>query len=595
MRVKHVLIAAFLCIFAVSLLQSQTAAPDDEIRFAAQPYIPQDPNAIRVKATMVDVNVVVRDSHGQAISGLTKDDFVILDQGKRQNITSFTPELANPPVVQVQAPLTTADAPAVPPPAPPPVPARFIAFYFDDENTTMSQLVYVRKAAEAFVRDAMADTDRVGVFTSSATVTQQFTSNKQELLAAIAQILSHSHGLADSSCPVITPYQAHDIELFQNQPSDALGLAVSEGISCHACSKGDVVGCTKLVQVKAANVIAINEAFAQETLGVLGDVIRYEEKMPGRRTLIMASGGYFSMSNQVQRAQDKMIDTAIRAGIIVNTLGAKGLTADYDMSLGKEVFNRASSTNPYAALLNIMENEVSDDGLSAVAQGTGGKFFHDNNDMIAGLRELAELPPASYVLGFSPDQVKDDGLFHKMKVEVPGQHNVTITARPGYFALTPEQAAPSAKFQRLDREVTASETLSEIVTDVQTQSSALGSGETGLKVSVHVPPHSLSFKKENQRRIERVIFITALFDMQNHYLAGTEAVMDLRLKDATFTQISRDGVNAKASLQVPPGRYRLRQVVQEVVGGRIATTNREVEVRDVSATPRHAPLVNALE
>lgn len=55
--------------------------------------------------------------------------------------------------------------------------------------------------------------------------------------------------------------------------------------------------------------------------------------------------------------------------------------------------------------------------------------------------------------------------------------------------------------------------------------------------------------------------------------------MDMTLKDATFTQISHDGVDAKATLQAPPGNYRLRQVVQEVVGGRIATISRDVEIR----------------
>jgi hypothetical protein len=404
-------------------------------------------------------------------------------------------------------------------------------------------------------------------------------------------VLSHVH-MSGSGCPIMTPYEAYQIGLFSRENNDAVSLAVGENGKHMCCSGG---GCVQYAITSAQEVMSLNEIYAQDTLGVLGDVIRYMEKMPGRRSLIMASGGYFSMTNQVQQAQDKMISGAIHAGIIINTLGAKGLTADYDYSLGEEVFKRASSANAFASLLNIMENQTSDDGLSAVAEGTGGKFFHDNNDMIAGLRELAELPAASYVLGFSPTEVKDNGVFHKLKVVVPGRDHVTITARPGYFALTPQQAAPSAKLQRLDKEVTASETLTEIAAELTTVSGALGSGESGLRVTVHVPAYSLYFKKENKLHNERVIFITALFDMQNHYLAGTEAVMDMKLKDATFEQITRDGVNAKASLQLPPGRYRLRQVVQEVVGGRIATINREVEVRDVSARPGHSLITNAVE
>ena len=67
--------------------------------------------------------------------------------------------------------------------------------------------------------------------------------------------------------------------------------------------------------------------------------------------------------------------------------------------------------------------------------------------------------------------------------------------------------------------------------------------------------------------------------MQNHYLAGTEAVMDMNLKDATYAQLSHEGVDAKSTLQAPPGTYHLRQVVQEVVGGRLSTSTHEVVIR----------------
>ena len=121
-----------------------------------------------------------------------------------------------------------------------------------------------------------------------------------------------------------------------------------------------------------------------------------------------------------------------------------------------------------------------------------------------------------------------------------------------------------------------------------TQSGTLGSGESALKVKVHVNGKSLSFRKEttggtdgkgSNIRAERLIFITALFDMQGHYLGGVEAVMDMDLKDATFAQISKDGVDAHSTLEAPPGTYRLREVVQEVVGGRLHASSQTVTIR----------------
>jgi VWFA-related protein len=586
MRRTAILIVIVAFAAAVPLLRSQnTQQPEPEIKVASQPYFPTDPNAIRVKSTMVDVTVVVRDAKGQPIAGLTQDDFQIFDEGKPQKIILFTPELAHLPVVKYVAPATIAEPLPIPPPAPPSSVPRYLGFYFDDKNMSTSELVYLRKAAEKFIHDNMEETDRAAVFTSSETVTQQFTSNKQQLLYALGKLLSHQHGRNFGTCPLITPYQAYQIGEFFNEHNDALDMAVSEALGCGACfSPGD---CVRFVTSKAQAVMTINEGYAQDSLGVLGDVIRYMGKMPGKRTLIMASSGFFALSNQVQHSQDKMIDGAIHAGIIINTMDAKGLTADFGPEItgadGQQVqlqemgFEGAQSA--YASTLATMENQVSNDPLAAIAEGTGGKFFHDNNDMNTGLRELAEAPAASYVLGFSPGEAKDNGAFHNLKVKLPSHHDIHIEARPGYFELTKQEALPGVKFQKLNKEVMSADTLTEIQTEVTTNSGTLATGEPALKVTVHVPGRSLYFKKINKLHNERVIFITALFDKQNHFLAGTEAVMDMNLKDATFTKLSHDGVDAKSTLQAPSGTYRLRQVVQEVVGGRISTSTHEVQIR----------------
>jgi VWFA-related protein len=579
-RFKHFLLLVIVCVMVVSLLKGQSVPPaeEEEFKVASQAYVPQDPHAIRVQSTMVEVNVVVRDAKGKPISGLKREDFEVYDQGKQQKISLFTAELAHPPVAP---PPPVVEMAAAPPPPPPAVPPKYLGMYFDDQNMSMGQMVYIRKAAEAYVNKNMEDTDRAAVFTSSQAVTQQFSSNKQQILDALAKLSSHKRGDSVPGCPLITPYQAYEIELFFNEHNDATDLAVSEAMACHTCSTAP--DCMRFVETRAATVLSLNENNAQDSLGVLGDIIRYMGRMPGKRTLIMASAGFFSLGQKVQHAQDKMIDAAIHNGITINTLDAKGLTVGPDPSdlagANGEQLQARESGNGYAGMLATMENEVANDPMAAIAYGTGGKFFHDNNDMTTGLRQMAETPEASYVLGFSPEEIKDNGVFHNLKVKVPGQHDISIAARPGYFALSKEGAAPGVKFQKLNQQVMGSATLSEITTEVTTNSGVLATGEPALRVTVHVPGRSMQFKKENKRHIERLIFVTALFDLQDHYLGGNEVVMDMKLKDAAHTNIARDGVDSKSTLQAPSGTYRLRQVVQEVVGGKTSAISRTVEIR----------------
>jgi hypothetical protein len=277
-----------------------------------------------------------------------------------------------------------------------------------------------------------------------------------------------------------------------------------------------------------------------------------------------------------------MIDSALKAGIVINTLDAKGLAADW---LGGNPADGPPNLVAGNGRMNALQDEflsderdVSNDSMSVLASSTGGKFFHNSNDLGGGLVEIAALPEVTYALSFYPDDLKENGAYHTLKVRVPGMHDVSISARPGYFAQSHERNSPSAKFQKLTKQVMANDNISEVGADVATQSGTNAAGESALKVVVHVNGKSLSFKKENNIRNERLIFITALFDMQNHYLGGNEAVMDMNLKDATFAEISKDGVDAKTTLQAPPGTYRLREVVQEVVAGRLSASSRTVEI-----------------
>jgi VWFA-related protein len=568
----NALVPLFLIFFAVTAarLSSQNIS-DDEIRWGSRPYSPPSANAIHVQTNIVQVPVVVRDSYGKAVAGLKQSDFILTDEGHPVKIASFTVENSLPrPIADPLAPqIIDASLPPVIPIAPmnPPQP-RYIALFFDDTSMHMFDVAMVRKAAESFVKDNLKPGDKIGIFTTSTTVSLDFTDNIPILIQTIGQLLSHRAGFAGagSTCDKMNPYQAWEIMQLYNTHSDALDLALQEGCG----NVHDIIDA-------AENMLGQAEQHAQDTLGVITDVIHYIGRMRGHRMLVLASSGFLTQS--LQEKQNKVIDEALNASVIINSLDAKGLVADmpnYDEE-GRPMKLRDKWQAIYDQLKSA-NREVQNDPLAILAEGTGGKFYHNRNDLDVGLKELATAPDVSYVLTFSPEDLKRNGASHTLKVKLANSHSMAITARRGYIAPGPNLTPSEKKKGLLDSAVTTMDTQTTLLAQLSTDIGRSVSGETTLKIAIHVDANKLPYQTQGDRKVERLIFITALFDEQNHFLTGVQGVMDLRLKPETIASISALGLDAKLSVQAAPGNYRLRQVVQEVSDGRITTINRNIRV-----------------
>ena len=235
-------ISLLLCaaILGAVLVRGQNpATSDDEIRVASAPYTPEAANAITVQSNLVEVGVVIRDDHGKPVRGLKQEDFLVFDSSRPQKISHFSVEEESP----APTPAPVIVTPGAPPPAPPPAPQpRYIGFYFDDNNMETPDLVMVRKAAKKFVADHLQPTDKAAVFTSSATVTQNFTNDRDKLSAAIDRVYSHyrkaSYG--SGSCPHIEPYQAYQIVQMWDVHSQPFDLALAEAVKCNCHNPTDV-------------------------------------------------------------------------------------------------------------------------------------------------------------------------------------------------------------------------------------------------------------------------------------------------------------------------------------------------------------------
>ena len=76
---------------------------------------------------------------------------------------------------------------------------------------------------------------------------------------------------------------------------------------------------------------------------------------------------------------------------------------------------------------------LAEDVMSALANGTGGTYVHNTNDLESGLKDLTSPPEYLYLLEFHAKNLKRNGSYHSLKVTV-ARDGTRIYARQGYFA-----------------------------------------------------------------------------------------------------------------------------------------------------------------
>jgi VWFA-related protein len=575
------------------------------------------PFQLKVTSNLVVMRVVVRDAQGKPVEGLRKDDFKLFDRGEEQSITQFEEESSVAPPsspVAVRAP-----GQAAPPSPSAAVSGKFIALYFDDLNTSASDMIQARDAADHYLSANLQPKDQVAIFTSEE-VLSDFTSDPKQIHEALFKLHVSARALTRNlDCPSLSDYQALQItENPNDQNIDAWKLANDEMAHCGSGfqlpssataagsggsagmgnsppSQGSVGGPgagsggggSGQILNMARNIVYQAEILARTNLQELEQVVKYISQKPGERSIILVSPGFLSQSELFQL--DRIIDHALRSQVVISSLDPKGLAVlmrESDASLKSAPLGALSAAHNLDSDREFVATSV----LAAVAEGTGGEFFHNSNDLKAGFGALAG-SPVYYILAFAPRDIKPDGKFHALKVTLAEkQKGFSIQARRGYFAPKNEEqgetqikelelssTAPRPEAQ-IQEAILSKADIAQLPVELSTKLSK-GQGETReLSLFTRLDAKPLHFHKEGEHNLNTVTFLFAVFDQGENLIEAQQRRAKVSVLDGQLPDLFKTGVYLNLSFQLKPGTYRVREVVTDSEDHQMTTVTRSVTI-----------------
>ena len=162
----------------------------------------------------------------------------------------------------------------------------------------------------------------------------------------------------------------------------------------------------------------------------LESVARGLAKIPGRKTVVFMSEGFFVAGRRAARIETVAAQAA-RSGITIYSIDGRGLIN----GLGANTDVCRSCAARAAAF------DTGEDGPNILTADTGGFMVRNIDDMSRAFGRIVRDTSTYYVIGYQPDNTTMDGKVRKIEVKssLPG---VKVRARKSYaaVALPPQEA-----------------------------------------------------------------------------------------------------------------------------------------------------------
>jgi len=525
--------------------------------------------ALKASSQLVVETVVVNDKDGKFVGGLTAADFSVEEDGVPQTISIFEHqklETASSPLPVVpsdQEQITIykkLDRTGIAPETPGDARYnnhRLMALYFDMTAMPPADQARALAAAEKFVRTQMTNADLMAIFRyagGSVDVLQDFTADRNRLLSILqTMIVGEGQGSKESiddasSADTETPFGQDDSEF--------------------------------------------NIFNTDRQLSALQTAARMMGSLSEKKSLIYFASGLRLNGIDNQAQLHATVDAAIRAGVSIWAVDARGLVAEAPMGDATQGSPGNQGMYSGAAFQSVNDQfQQSQDTMYALAGDTGGKALFDNNDLSRGIVNAQRAISDYYTVAYYTTNPAQNGHFRKVTIKVDRPADAKLDYRHGYYANKEFRSFNATdKERQLEDALLLPDPITDLTVAMEIDHFQLNRAEYFVPIIVKIPGRELALAKRFGAEHTLIDFVCEIKDANGVTMANLRDNVNVKLSDATAAELQHRPVEYDTGFTLFPGAYSIKFLARDDETGRIGTYETNFTIPDLNKVAKSIPI-----
>jgi VWFA-related protein len=528
------------------------------------------------RSELVLVPAVVTDKSGAHVSGLTKDDFVVLEDGRPQKISVFEEiKTTAEPIKKIPNPAGQFGNTLEPNSGS----RRLLIVALDLVNTPGLLQANAKSEVLKFLSkslDPNSPTEFVLITRGGLHVIHDFTGYPRVLSAMLQQLTGTRNDLAEKEALSPVP-----------RSTDAISGALARLARDENESK------MQLESFERHSAILTTMEALQQIAGQVAGV-------PGRKALIWVSAGFplsitkltdslaepspaLFTENSVNDLYRRTCQLLNQAQLAVYPVDVRYLTnPGFQGADEPGVYFSAPGNprdNPYTMVMDHRgwENEETLSTFRTFAENTGGRAYYNSNDIQRGLREAADDSASYYMLGYQLNRQGKKLGWHKMKVVVQ-RHGVEVRARNTFVLTDPQRSAAEDERAALRSALQSPVDFTAIaIQGTWTGTSAAAAKHRKIGFELVMPSGFADVDSGRSNHMHVEFLVKAASNGKKDPVISTRTV-DVHLDAKGLEQVQQHGLTFRSALDLPAGDYNVRFVVLDALSGRIGSASAPLKV-----------------